>query len=327
MLRHFFAMAALALLASPATAQSRYAVIDMHFHADLPDAEGPPGGKICAPYPSFAAHDPGQPIAHQIDWVSGHPPCPHPFVAPTDPAELRDKGLAALRRHNVLALAGGAAATVADYRAHAPDRILPAAGFGSDGVLPSIASLRALHKAGKLTALSEIAAQYAGIAPDDPRLEPYYALAEELDIPVGLHLGPGPPGIIYWASPAMRAAQGDPMRLESVLTRHPRLRLYAMHAGWPLADAMIAVMYAHPQLYVDIGIIDYAYPERGFYDYLKRLIDAGFEDRIMFGSDNMVWPDAIGAAIERIRRAPFLSERQRRLILHDNAARFLRIRG
>lgn len=92
-----------------------------------------------------------------------------------------------------------------------------------------------------------------------------------------------------------------------------------------MGDAMIAMLFAHPQLYVDVGIIDWAYSEKDFYAYLKRLIDAGFERRIMFGSDNMVWPDAIGVAIERIRKAPFLDERQKQLILHDNAARFLRL--
>ena len=60
---------------------------------------------------------------------------------------------------------------------------------------------------------------------------------------------------------------------------------------------------------------------------MKRLIDAGMEERVMFGSDNMVWPDAIAVAIDRVRRAPFLDDRQKRLILHDNAARFLRIEG
>lgn len=29
------------------------------------------------------------------------------------------------------------------------------------------------------------------------RLEPYYALAEELDVPVGIHTGLGPPGTPY----------------------------------------------------------------------------------------------------------------------------------
>lgn len=315
----------LLIIASPSYGGPRYDIIDMHFHADRPDAEGPPGGKICAPYPTWMPRDPGQSIDVYLERFSSHPACPQPLTAPADAVELRERGIAALERYNVLALAGGDARTVDDYRAHASGHILPSAGFGSDGKLPSVAELRRLHAAGRLAALSEITTQYAGIAPDDPKLEPYYALAEELDIPVGIHLGPGPPGTIYFATPHYRVAAGDPLRLEPVLVRHPRLRIYAMHAGWPFGEAMIAMMFAHPQLYVDIGILDYAYPEADFYAYLKKLIDAGMEERIMFGSDNMVWPDAIGVAIDRVRRAPFLDERQKRLILHDNAARFLRI--
>jgi predicted TIM-barrel fold metal-dependent hydrolase len=325
--RAALAAALLALAAVPAAAAPRFAVIDMHFHAERPDAEGPPGGKVCAPYQRWSPRDPGKPIDAYLDWFTVHPTCPHYLVAPTDPVVLRDRGLAMLSRYNILALAGGDAATVEDFRSHAPDRVMPSAGFGQANDFPSISALRQLHAEGKLKAISEITAQYAGIAPDDPRLEPYYALAEELDIPVGIHLGPGPPGTAYFATPDYRAAAGDPFRLEPVLIRHPHLRLYAMHAGWPMGEAMIAMLYAHPQLYVDIGILDYAYPKKDFYAYLKRLIDAGFEERIMFGSDNMVWPDAIGVAIERVRAAPFLSARQKRLILHDNAARFLRIEG
>lgn len=326
-LRRLMVPAVVLAASSPVHAQQRYDIIDMHFHADRPDAEGPPGGAICAPYPTWLPRDPGRPITDYLDRFSVHPDCQHAIIAPVDAAVLRDKGIAALTRFNMLALAGGDAATVEDYRARAPERILPSAGFGGDGVLPSIAELRRLHAAGKLAALSEITTQYAGIAPDDPKLEPYYALAEELDIPVGIHLGPGPPGTAYFATPAYRVAAGDPLRLEPVLIRHPKLRLYAMHAGWPFGDAMIAMLFAHPQLYVDIAVLDYAYTEADFYAYLKRLIDAGMEERIMFGSDNMVWPDAIAIAVERVRQAPFLNERQKRLILHDNAARFLRIAG
>ena len=319
---------ALAILTgSGVPAAPRFAIIDMHFHADLPDAEGPPGGKICAPYPNWIPRDPGAPLDAYLDGFSAHPRCPHVLAAPTDATDLRNRGIAVLEHNDILALAGGDVETVEAYRAQAPERIMPAIGFGSDGRLPPIDALRRLHAAGRLKALSEITAQYAGIAPDDPQLEPYYALAEELDIPVGIHLGPGPPGTAYFATPGYRVAAGDPLRLEPVLVRHPRLRIYAMHAGWPFADAMIAVMFAHPQLYVDLGILDYAYPEKAFYAYLKRLIDAGMEERIMFGSDNMVWPDALGVAIERVRKAPFLDARQKRLIMHDNAARFLRIEG
>jgi predicted TIM-barrel fold metal-dependent hydrolase len=98
-----------------------------------------------------------------------------------------------------------------------------------------------------------------------------------------------------------------------------------MHAGWPMADRMIALMYAHPQVYVETGVIDHAHPRAEFHSYLKRLVDAGFGKRIMFGSDQMVWPGVIDVAIENIENADFLSPEQKRDILYNNAARFLRI--
>lgn len=55
------------------------------------------------------------------------------------------------------------------------------------------------------------------------------------------------------------------------------------------------------------------------------MIDAGDGKRIMFGSDQIFWPDAIGKAIETIEKAPFLDEGQKRDILYNNAARFLRL--
>ena len=56
------------------------------------------------------------------------------------------------------------------------------------------------------------------------------------------------------------------------------------------------------------------------------MIDAGFEKRIMFGSDEMVWPDAVSAAIETIQTDPELAPEQKRDILYNNAARFLRLK-
>jgi hypothetical protein len=156
--------AVLAAFAVPLGAQPRFTIIDMHFHAERPDAEGPPGGKVCAPYASWSPRDPGKPIDAYLDWFTGHPTCQLVLTAPTDANDLRDRGIAMLTRFNMLVLAGGAAATVEDFRSHAPDHILPAAGFGQADDFPSIAELRALHAAGKLTALSEITAQYAGIA-------------------------------------------------------------------------------------------------------------------------------------------------------------------
>ena len=99
---------------------------------------------------------------------------------------------------------------------------------------------------------------------DSPKLEPYYALAEELDIPVGIYVGPGPPGVSYFGSPKYRMRLSNPLALEDVLMRHPKMRLYVMHAGWPFADEMVALMFSHPQVYVDVGVIDFAWPRADF---------------------------------------------------------------
>jgi hypothetical protein len=45
----------------------------------------------------------------------------------------------------------------------------------------------------------------------------------------------------------------------------------------------------------------------------------------MFGSDQMLWPEMIGKAIEAIEAADFLTAEQKRDIFYNNAARFLRL--
>lgn len=48
-------------------------------------------------------------------------------------------------------------------------------------------------------------------------------------------------------------------------------------------------------------------------------------NRVMFGSDQMVWPGVIERAIQVIESAAFLTEQQKRDVLYNNAARFLRL--
>ena len=155
-------------------------------------------------------------------------------------------------------------------------------------------------------------------------MEPFWELAEKLDIPVGIHIGPGPPGVHYLGSAGYRARLHSALTLEEVLVRHPNLRVYVMHAGFPMIDDMLALLYAHPQVYVGTGVIVFTQKRPAFYRYLERLVDSGFGNRVMFGSDQMVWPGVIEPSIRIIEEAPFLSESQVRDILYNNAARFFR---
>lgn len=198
--------------------------------------------------------------------------------------------------------------------------------LGIDASLPTpdmLAKIRQLQAAGELTAIAEVGSQYHGMGADDPRMEPLWQLAEELDLPVGIHMGLGWPGVNA-DMPAMRMRLGNPLLLEDVLVRHPKARVYIMHAGWPHLDGLLAMLHSFPGLYVDVGVLDWAVPQAEFYTYLRRIVEAGFHERVMYGSDQMVWPDAISISIKRIKRAPFLSPAQKRDILFNNAVRFFR---
>jgi cytochrome c553 len=104
-----------------------------------------------------------------------------------------------------------------------------------------------------------------------------------------LHLGPGPPGAAYESGttrlPSFRMAAGDPLRLEEVLLRHRPLRLFVMHAAWPQLDSMIALMYAHPNLYVETGALQapVVTPRAGYSRHLRGLVDAGLASGSCWG--------------------------------------------
>ena len=98
-----------------------------------------------------------------------------------------------------------------------------------------------------------------------------------------------------------------------------------MHAGYPYLQETIAIMHIYPQVYADLGAIDWRRPRGEFHEYLRALVRAGFGKRLMFGSDQMVWPEGIGMAVEGIESASFLTEEQKRDIFYNNAVRFLRL--
>ena len=59
--------------------------------------------------------------------------------------------------------------------------------------------------------------------------------------------------------------------------------------------------------------------------YIRRLVDGGFGDRVMFGTDQVMWPKLIAYSIGIIQNADYLTPEQKRDILYNNAARCLRI--
>ena len=142
---------------------------------------------------------------------------------------------------------------------------------------------------------------------------------------MGIHMGFGPPNAAYESSPTpiktpeYRAAYGNPMLLEEVLLRHKKLRLYVMHAGWPMLEPMITLLYAHPGVSVDIAGLQSQYvPRASYYRHLRGLVEAGFGKRIMFGSD-APGDSPLGKGIDAILAADFLTPEQKSDVLCGNA--------
>ena len=294
------------LLATGSHAQDKPAIIDVHIHA-MP---APLGYPIC---PLSGLAETKQPDGSDV--------CAKPFLSPASAEALRRQTLEVLRRHNVLAVISGPDLSVVEaWRKEQPEKTLPALQTTGDDL--NLASLRRMLEAGSIAVIGEVTAQYKTLPPNDPKLEPLYALAEEFDVPVGIHIaGIGAP------TPTFRAALGDPLLLEPVLVKHPKLRVYVMHAGFPFLDRMVSLLRLYPNVYVDIGWIDWHMPRTVFHAYLKGLVEQGFEKRIMFGTDQVSWPQAIELAIDGVRSAGFLTEGQKQDIFYNNAARFLRLQG
>jgi predicted TIM-barrel fold metal-dependent hydrolase len=280
-------------------AQQRDPVIDMHMHAhhipiDLPGGAPPP----CLPRP-----------------------CEAEGVATATAEESLRKTLEAMDRHNIVLgfLSSADLGIIRNWVAAAPKRFIASPFIVKPGELtPQM--LRKDYAAGRLAGMGEIGSQLLGVAPNDPALAPYFALAEEFDVPVLIHTaGIGPP------VSGFRSDAGRPHLLEEVLVRHRNLRVFIENSGYPFLNETIAMMYQYPQLYGDLSTITWVIPRPAFHRYVKALVGAGLGKRLMFGSDQMRWPEKIDEAIEAIEEATYLTAEQKRDIFYNNAARFLRL--
>jgi len=249
-----------------------------------------------------------------------HPPTlrGETYEGVTSATEQKEKTLEKFRKHNIVkAMVSNGQLWFND----APETIL------IGGADKGIDVLRSQHQEGNLQVIAEMAPFYGGILADDPSILPYFELAQELGIPVGFHIFPGGPNYGFHMMPemlgGMRTYNANPSQLENVLVKYPNLKVYIMHGGWPYVEDIKALMYAHPNVYVDVAVVNWILPQEELNSYLKSLFNTGFGDRIMFGSDQMVWPETIDVAVESVNSTDFLTLEQKEDIFYDNAAKFL----
>lgn len=293
-------------------------IIDVHVHAMKVNPAF--GGDMCPWFlQSMPGADPNQPPPSFIN-----ADCAQPLKAARTDKEMQDSVIATLKRLNMTFITYGDATVIRSWQKAAPGRIIPGIGVSSPADM-TVKAFKDSLSSGFYKVMGEVAPQYQGMSPSDTSLDKYFAVAEQLNIPVGIHLGTGGNGMINITGPKYRSSMGNPLLLEDMLSRHPKLKVWVMHAGYPMIDEMIALMGANAYVYVDLAGFIWSYPLEEINMYLRRLVQAGFGKRIMYGTDLLVWPKLIETSIGVIENANYLSFEQKRDILFNNAVRFFRL--
>jgi len=268
---------------------------------------------------------------HALKWNSfGDPPPPNEITG-MHPSEMSDSGeqsimLAALEKNNVVkAITSGVPNLLSGYKTADKDRIIEGLLVENEKELPDTATFVGMIKDRKIKVFGELGLQYFGKVLTDSMFDPYLSICERFNIPVALHTGISFPNTPYTCCPEFRTRYGNPQLIEDALVKHPKLKVQLMHMGYPYLEETKAILAVYPQVNVDVAAVDWLIPKAEFYNYLHALINAGFEKRIMYGSDEMIWSDALGLSIKNIEDAPFLSETQKQDIFYNNAARFFDI--
>jgi predicted TIM-barrel fold metal-dependent hydrolase len=307
------------LYAQTAAKSRHLPIIDVHVHAMKVN---PSFAMDMCPWflSNMPGGDPNQPPPSIMNTD-----CATPLRAAKSDKEFQDSLMATMRRLNMTIIASGDASIIRNWqKAAAADRVIPSITISSSKEMTVMAFTDSLSS-GFYKVMGEVAPQYQGMSPSDTSLDGYFAAAEKLNIPVGIHLGTGGNGMANISSPKYRASLGNPLLLEDLLARHPKLKVWVMHAGYPMIDEMLALMGANAYVYVDVAGMIWSYPLAEVNDYIKRMVQAGFGKRIMYGTDLMVWPKLLETSISVIENANYLSFDQKRDIFFNNAVRFFRL--
>jgi len=263
------------------------------------------------------------------DYPGGIPGPAEGTLSPATAEEHMRATLAAMKKNNVVlgSVSGDLIEPTESWHQLEPGRILKAIALGDPAGFMTPDQFENMVQQKRIQILGEVIAQYVGYSASDAVYAPYLKIAEKHGIPVGIHTGASFPGIHEMGYPKFRLSLGDPLLLEDMLAEFPALRVYMMHAGGQYYKHAIELMTMYPRVYTDISVLNWlpGWTADVLIDFLKEAKKRGILDRVMFGSDQMFWPQAIELAIANVNAFDFLTMDEKKGIFYDNAARFLEL--
>ncbi len=164
--------------------------------------------------------------------------------------------------------------------------------------------------------------------PNNRKFYPIYEVAQELQVPVALHMGTQ---YLYWA----KLTNSKPLLLEDVAIDFPDLKIICAHLGHPWIEDTIMLVRKAPNVYTDISGLMLPDKTRTFSILYRGLILAyeyGVLDKILFGTDYPVnTPANCIEILENINHFvkntnfPRVPEEAIHNILHENWKKVIKI--
>lgn len=161
---------------------------------------------------------------------------------------------------------------------------------------------------------------YEPYYPNDPALEPVYALAEEFRVPVMIHSGDT-------FTPKGKLKYAHPLNIDETAVDHPGVDFIICHLGNPWIRDCMEVVYKNKNVYTDIsGLVLGDFSDR-FESFMRKqlqeMLEYGVEpDKVLFGTD---WPLASMESYLEFIEELSIPERERRKIMWENAARLFKL--
>ena len=147
---------------------------------------------------------------------------------------------------------------------------------------------------------------------DDPRHEPLWRRAAELDIILWTHAAH------QRSTPGTDARLGQPMLLEPIALKFPDLRIVLGHCGFPWVWESWSLAVRHPNVYVDVSAFTNLYGRFPWDAYTAEAI----EHKLLFATDNPL--SSFSECVEAVRALP-ISDDFKTAILGTNAKALLRL--
>ncbi len=161
---------------------------------------------------------------------------------------------------------------------------------------------------------------YEPFYPSDESLEPVYAFAKECQLPVMIHSGD-----TY--SPGGKIKYSHPIHVDEAAVDHRDVNFVICHLGNPWVRDCMEVVYKNANVYTDFsGLVLGDFDDR-FESYMlkqvQEMLAYGVQpEKCLYGTD---WPLASMESYLDFMEQLHMTQKERAMILHENAIRLFRL--